>query len=88
MNETVLKLTDAELAKRVAAVEEFCKSNKLPYFIGIPVENTKEGTSYFYSYLTPAVSGVELTEDKVTKMLNVANGFNTVPPVPVTEFMF
>ena len=88
MNETALKLKDTELAKRVSAVEEICKNNNLPFFIGIPVENTKEGTSYFYSYLTPAVSGMELTEDKITKMLNVANGFNTVPPVPVTEFMF
>ena len=88
MESTTLKLKNDELSRLVEEIDLFCKKTNIPYFFAIPTENTTDGTSYFYSYLSPGVAEIKLTDDKISKMMNVANGFNTVPPVPVPEICF
>ena len=88
MDTTTLKLKNEELAKKINEIDQYCKKNNIPYFFAVPTANESEGTTYFYSYLSPGVAEIKLTDDKISKMMNVANGFNTVPPVPIPEICF
>ena len=88
MDTTTLKLKNEELAKKINEIDQYCKKNNIPYFFAVPPANESEGTTYFYSYLSPGVAEIKLTDDKISKMMNVANGFNTVPPVPIPEICF
>lgn len=79
MNQT--KLIADEIAPHVEAIKLACVKNGIPFFFSIAAEDDGKTTKYISEILSPKISGTQLTEDRITNMLNVANGFNTVPPM-------
>lgn len=80
------EIINSQLKKELVTIDDVCKKNGVPYFLVIAGSDNGQETEYHTQFLTPGVSGTKLSDDKITKMLNVMNGFNTVPPTPVPEF--
>lgn len=76
-NKNIVK---TKIAKPLGEIAKVCRENKIPFFFAVPVFNDEEKTDYYTEILSPAVAEQELTDDKITKMLNVMNGFDTLPP--------
>lgn len=56
-----------------------CSKEKIPVFVTMAVKNTDEGTEYMTSMISATVNGVVLENDSFPKLVNVMNGFDTIP---------
>lgn len=63
-----------------------CLLAGVPFFASIAAgdivdpETKEETTRYISEIITPVVVNTKLTDDKITKMLNIMNGFDVVDP--------
>lgn len=79
---------DKKIKPLVEEINEICISEKIPYFATFVISD-KEGKTEYETYrLTPGVAEVKINDDRITKMLNVANGFDTIPPHKMLELEF
>jgi hypothetical protein len=71
-------------AKALAAL---CYKNGIPMFFSAAVANTDDGsrTEYRTEFVSAAKVGVDLTDDQLSRHVNVKNGFNTVMPKELDE---
>lgn len=76
-NKSIIK---SKIMKPLTEIVKTCKENSIPFFFAIPTSDNGKQTEYFSEILSPAVAEQELSDDKITKMLNVMNGFETIPP--------
>lgn len=76
-NKSIIK---SKVVKPLGEIVKVCKENQIPFFFAIPMTDDGEKTEYFSEILSPAVAERELADDKITRMLNVMNGFETIPP--------
>lgn len=76
-----------EIMPLMKKIEDICKKNSIPNFMAVAVADDGKETVYKHFFLTPAVAEEEVADDKITKMLNVMNGFNTVPAMPILDFV-
>lgn len=74
------KIIKEKIAKPLKEIMNVCRENEIPVFFAVAVTDDGEKTEYLSEILSPAVAEKELTDDKITKMLNVMNGFDTLPP--------
>lgn len=86
------KIYKKELQGLVKEIKDICVINKIPMFFTIAINddgnNTKYETTttvkstadhYISEAVTPIANNIELTDDRITKMLAVMNGFDVVP---------
>lgn len=63
-----------------------CLLNGIPCFVSVAVgdfldpKTNEPMTKYVSEIVSPAVVETKLVDDRITKMLNVINGFDTVDP--------
>jgi len=77
-----------EIAPLVEQIKKICAINKIPFFFSVLATNSNLKTKYISEILSPAVAEKELKDDRITPMLNVANGFDTVHPMFESYFDF
>ena len=78
-----------ELRNEIMQIKKICINNNIPYFMSFAVADDGVDTKYMNEIYSPAVSfGAELSDDKITPMINVVNGFKTVPPIQQDEFFY
>ncbi len=82
------KETMAEIAEHVAELKKICNKNKMPFFISVAIEENGSETKYMSDILTPTTLNQNLTNDKITKMINVINGFDVVYPNKVEDVKY
>lgn len=66
--------------KLIRDLKAYCLKEGLPMFCSVYVP---QKDTYINDIVSPYALGVELTPDRITEHLNVANGFHTVPPKEV-----
>jgi hypothetical protein len=57
-------------------------------FVTLAVKNSEEGTEYSTSMISATTSENELKNDRFPKLVNVMNGFDTVPHSEPIELDF
>lgn len=72
-----------ELRNKLKEAEEIAKINKIPFFAAMPVENDDAETKYEYFHATPYYTGEKLTDDYISPMLLVINGFQIQKSKPI-----
>lgn len=72
----------------VREVRKACYEQKIPMFFTAAVSDGKQGTEYRSAMISPGLVDVTLSDNRIAKMANVANGFDTVPPAEVMELEF
>ena len=70
-------VTKLAAQKKIRDLREYCQKSKIPMFVTVYVPEKKE---YISDIVSPISISVEAEPDKITEHLNVANGFDTVPP--------
>ena len=73
------KETEKRIKELFEELNTLCVKENLPYFATVALEK-EDKTAYETACLTPGVLGISLKNDRITKMLNVVNGFDTSPP--------
>lgn len=80
---------DKNIRPKMQELAKACAASNTPFFASVALnEDNENKTTYEVACLTPGVAGVVLNEDKITRMLNVINGFDTVPPHQTIEIDF
>ena len=79
---------DNEIAELVEQIKRICSREKMPMFITVCTQNSKDGTVYRNDMISAATHNVALTDDRIPRFVNVTLGFNTVPPVEIPEIEF
>jgi len=78
------KLYEKEIQPLVDEIKKICAEHRLPFFTCVAVSNTAKKTTYKYDGLLTGYLDIALTDDKFSKHLCVANGFD-VKPVGVSS---
>lgn len=68
-----------EVAPLVEKIRSLCTIKGIPFFFGACVKNEDNASEYRYNGNFCGSSGFILYDDRITKCLNVVNGFDTVP---------
>lgn len=71
---------DAEIKPLVEQIKAKCNLFRIPFLFVAAAANDKDDTCYRMTILTPASFGLTLTKDHVRGIVNVMNGFLTIPP--------
>ena len=70
-------ISHSELNELIHQLKSYAVVNNMPIFITCAIENNDNGTVYKTDSLTPAATGVVLTDNKFTDLINVMNGAST-----------
>ena len=85
-------MTREEYNKKIKPTMEkitlLAMKEEVPFFAAFAVTEKDGSISYETSCLTPGVIGKPLEDDRITKMINVINGFDTIPPHQTIEIEF
>lgn len=65
---------------KVEEIKRLCHMHKIPMFITVCVENTKDKTVYEKEMISASTCRYELIDDQIAKHVNVSLGFNTIQP--------
>lgn len=80
------KTYDDIIAEKVNTLSALCYQNGIPVFISTAVANTEDGkTEYRNEYVSPEKAGVRLTDDQLSRHVNILNGFMTILPSKMDE---
>ncbi len=79
-NEKVLKVIQDEIAPHLNEIKKICSINKIPFFFSVAAQDDGVQTTYLSEIISPKTSGTQLSNDKITPMLNIVNGFKAVDP--------
>ena len=78
---------DIYIAEHVKEVVSLCYKHKIPMFFTAAVVNSNDSdTEYVSEYISAKKVNINLSEDKLSGHINVANGFETVLPKELDEF--
>lgn len=83
-----ISVIKAEIIPHLKEIKNTCAMHNIPFFFAAVQEDTKDHTTYFTEILTPGVLNTSVTKDSITDMINVINGFETVPPHEPIEVDF
>lgn len=73
---------DSLIADKVMELKRLCHMYKMPMFVTVCVKNTESETEYEKEMISAVTCGYELTDNQITKHVNVSLGFDTVQPKP------
>lgn len=79
------KKIEKDLIPLISQLKEYCKNNKIPMFLSIVSTDNGSETNYFSEIISPTSLNVNISDDKITSMINVINGFRTIPPHKTLE---
>lgn len=82
------KVYDEKIAPLVQSLIQACNEEKIPAFVTVAVRNTEDDTEYVSGMVSAFDSNIRLENDKFTKLVNVMNGFDTVPHVDIVELEY
>lgn len=71
---------EKEIKPLVDDIKAKCNLLRIPFIFIAADENDSEDTKYKMSFLSPAGLGVSLKKDLIRNLVNVMNGFATIPP--------
>lgn len=71
---------DELIAPKVEELQRLCHIQKIPMFITVCVENDDKQTEYIKEMVSAATCGFELTDNQISKHVNVSLGFDTIQP--------
>ena len=73
------KIYEEKIAPLAQTLMQACSEEKIPVFITAAVSNNDVSTDYVTNMSSALVNDVLLGNDKFPKLVNVMNGFDTVP---------
>lgn len=73
------------IKEKITELKKLCNQERMPMFIAVCTENSKDGTHYEADIVGSYSSNIILKEDLIPKFINVFNGFDTVPPEETIE---
>ena len=76
---------EKNVAGLVSRLKNICTVGKIPFYFTACVENTEKGSAYRSEGNLCGSGGFKLTDDRITKHLNIENGFRTVPALKEME---
>ncbi len=82
------KVIKDEIVDTVLRLKALCRQYGIPCFVAMPEVEDGKKTQYYTEILSPAVLEMELSDDRISQMINVINGFDTVPPRSAIEIDF
>lgn len=68
------------LERKVKELDNFCASNKIPFFAAFAVENTETETKYVNAIRTGTPLGRGLAQDKLISYEKVYRGYSVISP--------
>ena len=71
------------LIRQLSAI---CLLQSLPMFVSVAIRDDGETTEYRNQMNGSASQGIRLADDQIVKHVNVANGFDTMPPRTASSF--
>lgn len=77
-----------EIESKVAELLQLCNKYRLPMFLTIAVKNDEEGTEYVKEMFAAKSNSINLKDDYLRHLVNVMNGFSTIPPADDIEIDF
>ena len=80
------KIYNQEIAPLIAEIKKICALNKIPCFTCVAVSNKEDKTEYAYDGVLTGFLNMELSDDRFSKHLCVANGFDVKPIGAVADF--
>lgn len=81
------KTYQEKLVPLINEIKSICYKDSTPFFITVALDE-EEKTVYESECLTSGVLEKKVTDDKIAKMINVINGFETVPTHEILEINF
>jgi len=82
------EIYDQKIAPLLQSLMQACGEEKLPVFITVAVKNDNKDTEYVTSMASSSVHSLDLENDRFPKLVNVMNGFDTVPHFDPIELEF
>lgn len=89
------KIYNEQIAPHLKEIKRICGIEKIPFFAIFELDDKasvdKDGVldyQYETEVLSPGFLGVKASNDKVTQMISVVNGFDVVPPREQLEIFF
>ena len=89
------KIYEEQIAPHVREIRKICGIEKIPCFMLFELDDNASVDKdnlltfeYEVEAISPGFLGVKATNDKVTQMINVMNGFDVVPPREPMEMFF
>lgn len=83
-----VKYYEKELKEKVDEIVRICNREKIPMFFTACVKNNTRGSLYQNEMVGTHVNNIELKDDKFPDLVNVMNGFTTVPDAAPIELEF
>lgn len=77
---------DKHIKKKANELNELCKSLGIASFMSFCTYGSEKSTEYHNFINGSSSNGIYLSDDQITKHVNVANGFLTVPPDGRNDF--
>ena len=68
-----------EILPLIQELKKKCNYLEMPMFVTVCTQNNKEGTVYENDMINPVIYDAKLKENLFPHLVNVMNGFNTVP---------
>lgn len=75
-----VKVYEKSIEPMIKKIRTICNENKIPYFVTFAVNETEDGKYQFASdCMTPETLHLEMSDRTFSNLVNVLNGFKTVP---------
>lgn len=76
---------DDEIKELVKRIKLICLKEKIPMFMSFAVEDDGKGTVYKNEMISQELVNQKLSDDKISKLVNIMNGFECVPRMNIME---
>lgn len=73
------------IQKKAEELNELCKTMNIPSFMSFVVKDDGKNTNYKNYIYGSTSNGIYLSDDQIRGHINVANGFQTMPPGDNTD---
>ncbi len=77
---------EKHIKKKAIELNELCKSLGVVSFMSFCVNDDNHNTEYKNFIYGSTSNGIKLSDDQIRGHINVANGFQTVPPNETIDF--
>lgn len=77
---------EKHIKKKAMELNELCQSLGIVSFMSFCVYDDNQNTEYKNFIYGSASNGIKLSDDQIRGHINVANGFQTVPPGETLDF--
>lgn len=79
------KIYEEQIFDKINELKLLCNSEKIPMFFACAIESNDKKTIYETEYVGSKSNEIELKDDKITNLINVMNGFETIPSQKIIE---